>query len=106
MQQQQMQMPTSPASGAALRENKVRAKTFEPVSLDSLKVGDQIVIGATNGLKVGEVCDIQKMFFPGRKMGDTYIEEHFETKVEAKSLTPSRQTYTYFEQTIMKKDSK
>jgi hypothetical protein len=88
-QQQQMQMPT-----------------FEPVSLDSLKVGDQIVIGATNGLKVGEVCDVQKMFFPGRKMGDTYIEEHFETKVEAKSLTPSRQTYTYFEQTIMKKDSK
>ncbi len=86
------------------QQQQMQMKTFEPVSLDSLKVGDQIVIGTDSGLKIGEVCDVQKMFFPGQKLGDTYIEEHFETKVEAKSLTPSRQTYTYSEQTIMKKD--
>ncbi len=88
-QQQQMQM---------------KMKTFEPVSLDSLKVGDQIAIGTETGFKVAQVTDVEKLLYPGQKIGNTYIEEHFGTKVEATSMTPSHSKYSYFEKTILKKD--
>ncbi len=86
------------------QQQQMQMKTFEPVSLGSLKVGDQIAIGTDAGLKVAEVTNVENMFFPGYKNGDNYIDSHFENRVEATSLTPSRQKYTYSEQIILKKD--